>query len=230
MQLVLLTALLAGGGTADAEPGFDNAADAAAVIAPQLQTGTLIFSEGDCLAIKAYSAGPFTHVAAVVIRGDEPWVYDSMNGVGVRKLTLERYLASQVPDEIHLFHPSRRLTDEESRELETALEDRLGTPYAVMHHVTGNRSEKGVHCAEYVTDALMSVGLIRAERPPKVSPASLAEGITKNEIYTNGVTIQVARPEPTPPDDASWCGRMWFDTKLCCTRCCDQLTGWFLCR
>ncbi len=229
MQLVLLSALL----FADpAEPaGYDSMAQAASAVAPQLQTGTLIFNEGDCLAIRIYSGGPYTHVAAVVVTDGQPLVYDSMNGIGVRKLSLEQYLASQAPERIHLFHPQQPLNGAQCETFAAHLEQRLGTPYSVLHHLGGERAEDGgVHCSEYVTDALMEIGVVHAERPANVSPASLVQGITEYGIYSDGVTIELERPKPPLDEDANWCQRMWYDTKLCCRSCKDKLVGWFLCR
>lgn len=229
MQALWLTLALIGGGT-PAPPAANAPHAAAAVeIAPQLQTGSLIFSEGDCLAIKVYAGGPYTHVAVVVVEQGRPLVYDSMNGVGVRKLPLDEYLVTQSPDCITLMHPALPLSDVEAEQLQCALESRLGTPYAVMHHLSGERSDEGVHCAEYATDALMALDLVHAERPPKVSPSSLAEGIVLHQVYACGETIDLEFPVEEAVGD-SWCEQLWIDTKLCCTRTCRQLSAWFLCR
>lgn len=229
MTLVLLTAILAGTGQPALAADHQVLVQAAAEIAPDLQTGSLIFSEGDCLAIKVYVGGPYTHVAVVVVDRGGPVVYDSMNGGGVRKLPLEEYLVTQSPDTITLLHPARPLTGEEAEELQGALESRVGTPYAVMHHLTGERSEEGVHCAEYATDALMAIRLIHAERPSKVSPSSLADGVVQHNVYTPGETIELDFPAAELAGD-NWCEQLWIDTRLCCTRCCRQLSAWFLCR
>ncbi|OYW14771.1 MAG: hypothetical protein B7Z55_15450, partial [Planctomycetales bacterium 12-60-4] len=69
-------------------------------IAGEAQTGTLIFSQGDCLAVKVFSQSPYTHVGVVVCDDDASWVYDAMNGPGVRKTALHEYLRSQVPAEV----------------------------------------------------------------------------------------------------------------------------------
>ena len=82
MHAMLFAALLAAGHPAD--DASHDAAVLAATIAPELQTGTLLFTAGDCLAIKASAGGPYTHVAAVVLQNGAPVVYDSMHGVGVR--------------------------------------------------------------------------------------------------------------------------------------------------
>jgi hypothetical protein len=234
--IILAAALLAGGCDCNEAPeGFD-AERAAAQIAPQLQTGSLIFSQGDCLAIKAYAGGPYTHVAAVVMRDGVPVVYDSMNGVGVRKLPLKEYLATQAPDEVEVFQPRTPFSAVQAAQFESSLESRMGTPYAVWHHVTGERARYGVHCSEYVTDALIATDMLRAERPSKVSPTSLARGITQDGLYSSSGAIALA--ELVPVEDVrdgegegdNWCEQMWLDTKVCCSRYCDQLSAWFLCR
>jgi hypothetical protein len=196
---------------------------------PRLQTGTLLFSRGDCLAVRVYTASPYTHVAAVVVTVNGPMVYESANGAGVRKLPLKDYLTVQVPDCVQVVQPRRPLTPEQGRAFEAALESRLGTPYAVHHHLTGQRCE-GLHCSEYVTDALMSIELIRAERPPKVSPASLLTGITTGKVYESGELFELVPPPAPRPTGTNRCHRLWLETSRCLATCCDQLRGWFLCR
>jgi hypothetical protein len=205
------------------------AAAAAAIIGSQLLTGSLLCSAGDCLAVRIYTASPYTHVAIAVVQEDGPWVYDSMNGVGVRKLPLADYLATQAPDCVRLLHPASALNARQARTLEQFLDSQLGRPYDVMHHLTGRRCE-GLHCSEYVTDALMSIELIHAERPPKVSPATLIEGITTHAIYDSGALVHLQRTLPERPAPTSWCARLWRSTTDCCSHCCDRLSGWFLCR
>ncbi|MBX3436182.1 MAG: hypothetical protein KF861_01740 [Planctomycetaceae bacterium] len=205
---------------------------AAAELAPRMQDGTLLFSTGDCLAVRIYTKSPYTHVAVVMREDGEPHVYDSMNGAGVRRQSLSDYLHSQRSDCMHIFHPRRSLTPEQSRGLREALDSQLGRPYAVKHHLTGARCE-GLHCAEYTTDALMAIKLIHAERPSKVSPASLVEGVTAAEIYVSDGTVDLSpapAPAPSQPVAEGRCRRLWIETKHCVTACCDQLSGWFLCR
>jgi hypothetical protein len=234
MYAVLLAVALAGGSGRDAadRPVADAVvapASAAERIAAQVQAGSLLFSEGDCLAIKVYAGGPYTHVAVAVIENGTPVIYDSMNGCGVRKQPLADYLVTQAPDSVTLFHPRTPLTQEQATQLRSVLDSRLGTPYAVMHHLSGQRSDDGVHCSEYATDSLMAIGLVHAEQPPKVSPSSLADGIVLHEVYTQGETIALFVPIPEEVGD-SWCEQLWIDTKLCCSNCCRQMSAWFLCR
>ncbi len=198
-------------------------------LAPRLQTGSLLFNEGDCLAIRVYTASPYTHVAIVVIDDGQPFVYDSMNGSGVRKQTLAEYLVTQCPDELHVYHPSQTLTAEQGRGLVSYLDRQLGRSYAVHHHVTGRRVA-GVHCAEYVTDALMSIGLLHAEQPSRVSPASLRTGITTTGLYGSDVTLSLTLPAEPAPRGTNHCHQLWIDTTQSAGRCCDKLTGWLLCR
>ena len=48
--------------------------EATSILRPQVQTGTLLVSEGDCLAVQAYTQSPYTHVGAVVMRNGQPFV------------------------------------------------------------------------------------------------------------------------------------------------------------
>src|SRR5690606_25692047 len=96
-NLALLTALMMPQVSLAEDLPHPEFVSAAASITPELQTGTLLFSEGDCLAIRVYTASPYTHVALVCVEEGEPFVYDSMNGVGVRRLSLAEYFVRESP-------------------------------------------------------------------------------------------------------------------------------------
>jgi hypothetical protein len=225
-QFLLAVVLAAGHPAGDVGP---DAAALAAAMAPELQTGTLLFSKGDCLAVKMSAGGPYTHVAAVVLQGDAPVVYDSMNGIGVRKLSLPAYLASQAPDEIDLLQPRHAFTLQEALVFEAALQQRVGAPYAVLHYVMGRRASAGVHCSEYVTDALESIEWLDVARPPRISPSSLHENLVEGDVYATASSVHFPL-QPEPVEAEGWWKQLWLDTKHCCSGCCDQLSAWFLCR
>lgn len=226
MNSALVALLLA---TTPAEATDDPHQQAVCEIAASCQNGSLIFSKGDCLAVRAYTNSPYTHVATVVYEDGQPVIYDSMNGTGVRKLPLEEYLDTQSPDEVHLFHPKREFTSDETARYQRYLDSQLGRPYSVKHHISGKRST-GVHCSEYVTDALAEIDWLKVENPPRVSPASLVEGISTHGVYSAGPTIALpVELEPVPMPD-SRCSRMWMETKSCMARCCSKLSRWVLCR
>ncbi|TWT57768.1 hypothetical protein KOR42_11340 [Thalassoglobus neptunius] len=212
-----------------ATPGVIADAKVIADIIDSCENGSLLFSQGDCLAVRCYTNSPYTHVGIVIEEGDQKIAYDSMNGVGVRKMSLEDYLTTQAPDTVHAFHPIRKLNRSEVSELREHLESQLGRPYSVKHHITGKRNA-GLHCSEYVTDALVSIDWLKVSNPPRVSPASLAEGIEHNSIYLVGPVYEVpAEIQPIPEPDG-FCERMWVDMKLCTLQCCSKLSGWILCR
>jgi hypothetical protein len=196
-------------------------------LSAEMRTGTLLFSEGDCLAVKAFTASPYTHVACVVVEDGEAWVYDSQNGIGVRKLPLAAYVAATRPDELHVLQPAARLPD--AAAFRAHLDGEIGRPYSVAHHLTGTRCH-GVHCAEYVTDSLTAAGLIRAKRPPRVSPASLRSGLLRHGLYEEGPVLEIAAPEPEREPGAGWCRELWLDTKDCCASCWGCVRRRVLCR
>ena len=208
---------------------FGSVDAAAAALAQEVQTGTLLFSKGDCVAIKVYTKSPYTHVAAVVVPDGTPWVYDSQNGSGVRRLALDEYLRLQRPERLHVHHPRESFSPEQTECFVAHLDEQLGRPYDVLHHVTGKRAD-GLHCSEYVTDALMACRILRANRPSRVSPASLREGIVKSNLYTAGRTLDIQMPVAEVPEGDNWCEQLWIDTKVCTTRCCAKMQRWFLCR
>jgi len=231
MQWLVLLALAGGSPATGSLDGtaFASVAEAASGLQPVCQTGTLLVTKGDCLAVRIYTQSPYTHVAAVVVRNDQICVYDSTNGVGVRCLSLAQYLASQNPDQIHVFQPASAFSPQQSASFETWLDGQLGRPYAVAHHLTGERAA-GLHCAEYVTDALVHADLMRARQPARVSPASLVTGITRHGVYASGQTVLVKPPPPPALKSDSWCGQLWQETKDCTSGCCTRMRRWFLCR
>lgn len=194
------------------------------------RTGTLLVTQGDCLAIRIYTQSPYTHVAAIVIRNGHPFVYDSANGVGTRCQTLKNYLTTQGPTEIHVFQPEQDFSEAKAKKMESWLDSELGRPYGIQHHLTGERAE-GLHCSEYVTDALQHCGVLKAKRPSRVSPASLVTGVTRHGLYTKSMTVQIESPElPAPPPSESWCGSLWEDTKSCTASCYRKTKAWIFCR
>lgn len=202
---------------------------ASTILSEQVVTGTLLVSEGDCLAVKIFTGSPYTHVAGVVVEEGRAFVYDSQNGVGVRKQTLENYLASTRPDELRLLQPTDEFSEHRSQEFRRYLESQLGRPYAVRHHLTGERCE-GVHCAEYMTDSLMAADLVTAERPARVSPASLRAGLLRHGLYEESLCITITDKQPERPNGANWCQKLWYDTKDCCASCWSGFRRRVLCR
>lgn len=216
--------------TAPAELPMDVLSPVVREITESAQTGSLLFSKGDCLAVRIYTNSPYTHVATVVYDDyGNPFVYDSMHGVGVRKLSLQEYLLTQAPDEVQLFHPKRSFKPEEFSCFRDYLESQLGRPYAVKHHLTGQRCE-GLHCAEYVTDALVKIDWLKVENSPRVSPASLAEGISLHAVYDFGERIEIPFLMEPISAPAGRCERLWMETKICMLGCTRQMSRWFLCQ
>jgi hypothetical protein len=227
MSWILVTALLVGAPT----PVVLNLhpAEAVSEIADDLQTGSLIVSKGDCLAIKIYSASAYTHVAAVVVHGGQVCVYDATGGAGVRRQSLGDYLAAQKDNTLYLFHPCQPFVEVRASRFEQHLKNQVGRPYAIHHHLTGERAA-GLHCSEYVCDALIAAETLHARQPSRVSPASLVEGILQSEVYQPGDVVQLVPELPARPSSQGWCALLWFDTKQCTRACCGKLRGWFLCK
>lgn len=198
-------------------------------LTPAVQTGTLLFSQGDCLAVKVFSASHFTHVGVVALTPAGPFVYDSMNGPGVRKTPLAEYVALQTPCDLLAVHPSRPLSEAEANRLGRALEQQLGRPYAIRHHLTGSKCE-GTHCSEYATESLIAAGLLTANNPARVSPGSLLQGVTAAGLYMEGDEFTLALAPVPEPADETWCQWSWRCTKTGVLGSCMQVRRWFLCR
>ncbi|MHC4876418.1 MAG: YiiX/YebB-like N1pC/P60 family cysteine hydrolase [Planctomycetota bacterium] len=234
MPLALLVILMAISSAADgaegkAEGGTMSSLHAVTqLLAEDVQTGTLLVSEGDCLAVQAYTQSPYTHVGAVVVRNGQPFVYDACKSSGVRCQTLANYLKSQIETEVHVLYPCKTFTDGRAGQFGRRLDSQLGRPYAVRHHVTGE-SVDGVHCSEYVSDALACCGLIRVQKAANVSPASLVLGVTRSRVYRPAQTVKISRSQAPEPRAATWYGRLWQDTRTCTSDCYRQTRAWFVC-
>ncbi len=200
-----------------------------AEVQQELQTGSLIFTQGDCLAVKIFTQSSFTHVAGVVATGGEFLVYESTNGVGVRKIPLVDYLRRQAPTTFYIAHPKVPFSEEKAQAFQQHLESQIGRTYAVRHHLTGDRCE-GLHCSEYMTDALMAAELISAKQPSRVSPGSLLEGVITSNTYREGNRVDLNVTEPPQPLDLPWYQRAWDCTSSCCSNSVKQVRRWILCR
>ncbi|MGQ0635341.1 MAG: YiiX/YebB-like N1pC/P60 family cysteine hydrolase [Planctomycetaceae bacterium] len=227
MSLILATVLLCRAHEPQVVRG--PACDVAQACGADVQTGSLIFCQGDCLAVRVYTSSRFTHVGCVVVNAGEATVYDSMSGVGVRRMPLEQFLASQGEAEICVYSPNGAWSVAQQEQFAQHLESQLGRPYAITHHLTGRRG-KGLHCAEYAGDALIACGRFTAANPSSISPANLMAAITASDDYRKVAAVQVERAVEQPPENASWCRRMWFDTKQSTQRCCAKLWGWICCK
>lgn len=231
MSLMLAMALVIGVNPSANLDGLkcDSAVTAAREMAPALQTGTLLVTKGDCLAVQVYTQSPFTHVAVVVVRNTRPLVYESANGIGARCLSLEKYLGTQNQHEVHVFQPRTELSDVSKHKLEVYLDSQLGRPYEVQHFLTGDPST-GMHCSEYVTNGLIQSGLLKAKQPARVSPASLVQGITQSEVYAAKQTILIQLPEASRTQTSTWYGQLWQQTKNCTADCYQQTKGCLFCK
>lgn len=198
-------------------------------IREQVKTGSLLFSQGDCLAVKVFTGSPFTHVGMVVLHNGRAVVYDAMNGPGVRKTPLDEYLRFLVPSTVMIVHPAQPISAPDQAAMIAHLESQVGKPYRVHHHATGKRCD-GLHCAEYITDALIAANALTAKEPPRVSPGSLYLGVLDGSLYRAGGEYRF-RPATKPfPQNETRCQRYWRQTGDCCTGCYTQLARWFCCK
>lgn len=199
-------------------------------IAASVQTGSILASQGDCLAVRVCSLSSYTHVAAVVIEDGQPYVYDTVPAIGVRRQPLGDYLISQRPTHLQLLHPAKPFSEKKAADFQKHLDSQLGRPYDVKHYATGRRC-RGLHCSEYMTDALVAGEIIVSENPARVSPRDLITSLTEHHLYTLGATHVLPEP-PAPPVPASntWYGWAWQGTKECSYDCWVQTRRWFCCK
>lgn len=182
-----------------------------AELTPQLQTGTLFFSQGKSVVVRLVGRSRFTHVAAVVVRPEGVCVYDAMRTVGVRRLSLRDHLAVQAGDAFEICQPTATLSPEQALALQCSLERRVGTEYAYSQYLTGCRST-GVHCSEYITDGLIEADVLSAERPPRVTPASLRQAVLSYELYASQAAFRLLQPPVADAPQKSCLSGLWGKT------------------
>ena len=205
-------------------------AAALATLDETLEPGSLIFSEGACLYVTAYTGSATTHVAIADRDADGTvMIYDSMKGFGVRRSTLAHYLDDMNDATLRVLHPTKPLSDRARARLHAALEDDLGRPYSVAHYLTGRRAT-GVHCSEYATHSLREAGLVRCAHPANVSPGGLAKSLEAGVNWRSAGAIALVQPQPVKPEGLNCCEDFWWETGECCRQTGDWLTGLFLCR
>lgn len=212
-----------------ASVSYTTAAPAANYLSERVQTGTLLLSRGDCLAVKVFARSRYTHVAAVVVTKGKAYVYESANGAGVRKKSLSKYLEDESPDTIYVLNPAAPFSKKRAETLKQHLEKEIGRPYGIKHHFTG-KPAKGVHCSEYITHALQACKMIHAKRPSRVSPGSLAQGVLGSSLYETGVAVQIQPTEEEAAVGRNRCEQFWFDTKFCTVKFCRKCKSWLTCR
>lgn len=224
--LLIILALLGDPGGSVDEPRLP--AETIQAVADAVQTGSVIASRGDCLAVRVYTNSPYTHVGTVVVHDGHAVVYDSMIRIGVRCQPLDEYLESQRPCDIELFHPTENFTPDQAQCFEKYLDEQLGRPYAVRQYVTG-QEVPGMHCAQYLTGALIASGHITSRNPARISPAGILHCLTRDDLYVAGDKAHLPPvPEPEPERATTWYGRAWQDTQSCSHSCWVQSSRWVL--
>jgi Permuted papain-like amidase enzyme, YaeF/YiiX, C92 family len=208
---------------------YTSPSSAAADLEQRVQTGTLLVCKGDCLAVKVFTCSRYTHVAAVARENGRTWVYESAHGHGVRRQTLEDFLDGESPNMIYVLNPKQPYSPKRARLFKKHLDGELGRRYAIKHHFTGTRSD-GVHCSEYVTDALISCRLVTARRPSRVTPASLAKGVLQSGLYEAECAVELKDEGPEHPVGDNRCEQLWIDTKICTHNFCIKIRRLFACR
>ena len=202
---------------------------AASHLEQRVQTGTLLVSRGDCVAVKIFTCSRYTHVAAVARENGRTYVYESAHGRGVRRQSLEDYLDGESPNVIYVLNPKQPFSARRAGLFKRHLHRELGRPYAVKHYLTGKRCA-GLHCSEYVTDALIACRLLTAHHPPRVTPASLAKGVLQTGLYAAECSVELKAEESDHPVGRNRCEQLWIDTKICTHGFCVKVRRLFACR
>lgn len=125
-----------------------------------LQDGSVIFLRGGLLVkpIYKHTDSTLTHVAIILYRGREPWVYEA-TPPGVRRMPLRDYrkLIAEKMQKRNLtwfiMQPINSYTANQLAAMKTHAESQLGRPYMLRGWWRG-REVYGIFCSQYVGDII----------------------------------------------------------------------------
>jgi len=145
---------------------------------PDVPDGTLLFVEGGSEIVMDYTESPYSHVAIIFNEDGVPYVFEAVRPV-CRKVTLEDYV-KEIEDlnkkkrkqmKIWIRKP-KDLSSENASKMKKYCEEQMGRKYRISSYLSG-KPEKGIHCAEMTTRAMIAGGMDVKENPCNRSPKDI---------------------------------------------------------
>lgn len=179
------------------------------VQAVSVETGSLMFLENSNWFVEKFTDSDITHVAMIVNRDGEPWIYEA-TPVKVRRVPLTRYyqeLAELNKDRrektrIRLLRPAEPYSAKQVAAIRNYLDSQLDRRYSVKGIVRGRPSD-GIHCSEYAATALSKTDRFEFDKCHTISPSALMA--RADDGYLAPREIPIPRFKPKEP----WCSRTW---------------------
>ncbi|MBP87142.1 MAG: hypothetical protein CMJ64_10560 [Planctomycetaceae bacterium] len=172
--------------------------------------GSLLVLKNSNKPVASWTGAEVTHVAVVVHKGGQPWVYEA-TPAKVRQLPLPSYWkelaelnARRDPEtSVLLLRPKTSYSADEVQRLKQSMNAQLGRRYSIKGYVRGKPSG-GIHCAEFVSSALASTGRFEFDEPHyAISPAEFYTQVRQKHEPAVRLTFK-----PKASND-SWCSKTW---------------------
>ena len=196
----------------------------------RLPDATVIYLENSNAIVERYTGSEISHVALAVNDGVTTWVYEATPRE-VRRLSWSSYVdelarlndGRRRPIKAFVMKPKRLLTQDQRERLVSYLDSQIGRRYSVKSYVRHMPSD-GIHCAEYVANALMSANQLNADRSYRLNPAALVGQLRGDYQTASAVSVPDYEPQ------GSWCERSWaawFRFREWCSWACIET--WTFC-
>ena len=204
---------------------------AATTWAPEsLPDGTVVYLQNSNSFVEAYTKEAVTHVAIILNRAGESWLYEAIPGK-VRSLPLSKYIDEMrrwnqgrtVKARMFAAVPAEEIQQEDIAILRAFLEAEVGRRYSVRNYVRQKPGD-GVHCAELLTTSLGRIGRCQIDAPYAASPGKVIKLLCSD--VNPPVEFDIAG---TPPEESWWAyiGRQWEENTTWCHWACWET--WTFC-
>lgn len=211
-QLVILTCLLSG--------------------AADVEDGTLLILKHSNKPVARWTGSEITHIAIVVHRENEAWVYEA-TPARVRHVSLTSYYREiaelntqrKQPTTIQLLKPKQPYSTDQIAAMNKYMRSQVGRRYSIRGYVRDKQSD-GIHCAEFASGALAATRRFDFDDDHfAISPGAFYEQVWPKHKSPLAITIQPGASQE------SWCQRscrQWTDFKSWCGWACVET--WMFCR
>ena len=178
--------------------------------AVDVQDGSLLVLKNSNKPVVRWTGSDITHIALVVRKGGQPWVYEA-TPAKVRQMPLPEYwreLAAlntrrEPKTTVLLLRPKRSYASEQVQSMKRYMDSQLGRRYSIKGYVRDKQSD-GIHCAEFASSALATTGRFEFEDAHySINPAEFYAQV--KDLHEPPVRLTF---KPAKSND-SWCSRSW---------------------
>jgi len=198
----------------------------------EVQDGSLLVLKNSNKPVMSWTGSDITHIAIVVRKGGQPWVYEA-TPAKVRRLPLPTYWQELAElntrrdpkTSVLLLRPKTSYETAQIATMKRYMDSQLGRRYSIKGYVRNKQSD-GIHCAEFASSALARTGRFKFEDAHySISPAEFYAQVKQRHQPPARLTFK-----RTVADD-SWCSRSWKEwlgVSSWCSWACYE--SWTFCR